>query len=119
MYLLGLTTMGESAAALVKDGEVIACAEEERFSRKKHHIGFPHHAAAYCLREAGITIAEVDHVTQYWNPFILRHRVAHTLGVMMKGFDLFKARAQAGEKQERGYYAPLFWMPIKVRRELG
>ncbi|MBA4184557.1 MAG: hypothetical protein H0X49_11180, partial [Acidobacteria bacterium] len=42
MYILGLTTMGDSAATLINDGEIIAAAEEERFSRKKHHIGFPY-----------------------------------------------------------------------------
>jgi carbamoyltransferase len=119
MYILGLTTMGESAAALIRDGEVIACAEEERFSRQKHHVGFPYHATSYCLAEAGITIAEVDYVTHYWKPWILQHRIAHTLGVMAKGFDLFKARAQRGSNQVRGLYLPMFYMPWKVRRELG
>jgi carbamoyltransferase len=119
MYILGLTTMGESSAALLRDGEVVACAEEERFSRQKHHIGFPHAAAQYCLDEAGISIDDVDHVTHYWKPWLLQHRVAHTLGVMMKGFALFKARAQRGAKQVRGYYLPMFWMPWKVRRDLG
>lgn len=119
MYILGLTTMGESSAALIRDGEVVACAEEERFSRQKHHIGFPHHAAAYCLAQAGIDMASVDHVSHYWKPWILRHRIAHTVGVMMKGFELFQARAQRGAKQMRGYYAPMFWMPWKVRHDLG
>lgn len=119
MYLLGLTTMGESSAALLKDGEIIACAEEERFSRQKHHIGFPYRAVDYCLREAGIGIADVDHVTHYWKPWILRHRIGHTLGVMAKGFDLFRARAKRGAKQVRGYYLPMFYMPLKVRREVG
>jgi carbamoyltransferase len=119
MYILGLTTMGESAAALVKDGEVIACAEEERFSRKKHHIGFPYEAAASCLEQAGISFSQVDHVAHYWKPWILKHRIAHTLGVMMKGFELFRARAQRGGKQMRGYYLPMFYMPWKVRQDLG
>lgn len=119
MYILGLTTMGESSAALLRDGEVVACAEEERFSRKKHHIGFPHNAAAYCLSEAGISIAEVDHVTHYWQPWILRHRVTHTLGILARGFDLFKARVQRGSRQIRGYYLPMFYMPWQVRRNLG
>lgn len=119
MYVLGLTTMGESSAALLRDGEIIACAEEERFSRVKHHIGFPYRAIAYCLEEAGITLADVDHVTHYWKPWILRHRVMHTLGILMKGFDYFEARAKRGAKQVRGYYLPMFYMPWKVRRELG
>ncbi|HYK90616.1 MAG TPA: carbamoyltransferase C-terminal domain-containing protein [Acidobacteriota bacterium] len=119
MYILGLTTMGESAAALLRDGEIVACAEEERFSRQKHHIGFPYHATAYCLSEAGIGIAEVNHVAHYWQPWILRHRVTHTLGILARGYDLFKARVQRGSKQVRGHYLPMFYMPWQVRRDLG
>jgi carbamoyltransferase len=119
MYILGLTTMGESSAALIRDGEVIACAEEERFSRQKHHTGFPHRAAAYCLEQAGIGIDQVDHVTHYWKPWLLQHRITHTLGVLAKGFDLFKARVQRGSKQLSGYYLPMFYMPWKVRRDMG
>src|SRR6185312_4540016 len=109
----------ESSAALVKDGEIVACAEEERFSRQKHHIGFPYRSVEYCLSEAGIGIGDVDHVTHYWKPWILKHRIGHTLGVLAKGVDLFRARAQRGAKQMRGYYLPMFYMPIKVRREVG
>jgi len=119
MYILGLTTMGESSAALLKDGEIVACAEEERFSRQKHHIGFPHASLRYCLREAGIGIEAVDHVAHYWKPWVLGHRVAHTLGVALQGYRLFKARAQRGTKQVRGYYLPMFWMARKVREEFG
>jgi carbamoyltransferase len=119
VYLLGLTTMGESSAALIRDGELIACAEEERFSRKKHHIGFPHQALDYCLREAGITMADVDFVTHYWKPWILGHRILHTLDVARKGIQFFKARAQRGGKQLRGYYLPMFTLPVTMRRQFG
>jgi carbamoyltransferase len=119
MYILGLTTMGESAAALLDDGAIVACAEEERFSRQKHHIGFPYESVRYCLREAGIGMADVDHVAHYWKPWVLGHRVAHTLGVALQGYPLFKARAQRGTKQVRGHYLPMFWMARKVREEFG
>lgn len=119
MYVLGLTTMGESAAALLHDDEIVACAEEERFSRRKHHIGFPHQSVAYCLREAGIGIADVDHVTHYWKPWVLGHRIGHTLGLALKGIRLFEARARRGAHQVRGHYLPMFYMPLKVRREFG
>ena len=59
MYILGLATMGDAAAVLMKGNEIIAAAEEERFSRQKHHVGFPNEAVKYCLREAGITMNEV------------------------------------------------------------
>jgi carbamoyltransferase len=111
--------MGEAAAALLQDGHILACAEEERFSRQKHHVGFPHHAVEYCLREAGIGIADVDHVCLYWRPWILGHRIVHTLGVALKGLDLFAARARRGTQQVRGHYLPMFYMPIQVRRRFG
>lgn len=119
MYVLGITTMGESSAALIKDGEIVACAEEERFSRKKHHIGFPVNALAYCLAEAGISFGEVDHITHYWKPWILKHRIAHTLDVLRKGPEFFKARAKRGTKQVRGYYLPMFYLPYTLRKDYG
>ena len=73
MYILGLTTLGDSAAALIKDGKLIAAAEEERFSRKKHHSGFPYNAIRFCLDHAGIELKDVEHVGHYWKPWILRH----------------------------------------------
>lgn len=71
-----LTTLLESAATLIGDGEVIAAAEEERFSRRNHHCGLPYGAVRYCLEQAGISIVAVAHVGLYWKPWILlrRHR---------------------------------------------
>ena len=63
MIILGLNAFhGDSAAALVRDGVLVAAAEEERFRRVKHWAGFPSQAIAYCLREAGLGLADVDHV---------------------------------------------------------
>src|SRR5215218_6270367 len=63
MYILGINAYhGDAAAAIVKDGRLIAAAEEERFNRFKHSAGFPAHAIRYCLDEAGISLAELDHV---------------------------------------------------------
>src|SRR5215469_5011105 len=63
MIILGLNAFhGDSAAALVRDGELIAAAEEERFRRVKHWAGFPSKAIAYCLREAGVVLSDVQHV---------------------------------------------------------
>ena len=63
MIILGLNAFhGDSSAALVCDGKLVAAAEEERFRRVKHWAGFPSQAIAYCLREAGITLADVQHV---------------------------------------------------------
>ena len=63
MIILGLNAFhGDSAAALVRDGVLVAAAEEERFRRTKHWAGFPSCAVAYCLREAKLTLADIDHV---------------------------------------------------------
>src|SRR3954468_5544151 len=63
MIILGLNAFhADSAAALVRDGELIAAAEEERFRRVKHWAGFPSQAIAYCLREAELNLGDVDHV---------------------------------------------------------
>src|SRR6266571_9457511 len=63
MIILGINAYhGDAAAAIVRDGELIAAAEEERFNRIKHCAGFPTEAVRYCLREAGVGIDAVDHV---------------------------------------------------------
>ena len=74
MYVLGLSTMTESAAVLLRDGRTVAAAEEERFTRVKHDGGFPYHSIAFVLAAEGLTLADVDHVALYWNPFNLAHR---------------------------------------------
>src|SRR5713226_10622459 len=63
MIILGLNAFhGDSSAALVRDGVLLAAAEEERFRRRKHWAGFPAQAIAYCLREARVSLADVDHL---------------------------------------------------------
>ena len=63
MYILGVNAFhGDSSACIVRDGVLVAAAEEERFRRIKHWAGFPSQAIGYCLAEAGVTLAEVDHV---------------------------------------------------------
>src|SRR5438132_14430175 len=63
MIILGINAYhGDAAAALIKDGRIVAAAEEERFNRIKHCAGFPTESIKYCLREAGISIEDVEHV---------------------------------------------------------
>ncbi|NUM87720.1 MAG: carbamoyl transferase [Bdellovibrionales bacterium] len=69
MYILGLSSYShESSAALLKDGQLIALGEEERFNREKHTSKFPEGAIRYCLQQAGITIDQVDAFTFFWKP---------------------------------------------------
>src|SRR5262249_2941808 len=65
----------DSAAALVHDGNIIAAAQEERFTRKKHDSRFPHSAIEYCLHTGGVTAANLDHVVFYDKPFLKFERL--------------------------------------------
>lgn len=77
--ILGLSAYyHDSAAALVEDGRIIAAAQEERFTRKKHDSGFPARAVDYCLREAGISLADVQHVAFYEKPLVKFERLLTT-----------------------------------------
>ena len=79
MIVLGISAyFHDSAAALVKDGAIIAAAEEERFNRIKHYNGFPTLACRYCLEHASITINDVDKVVFYEKPFLKFERIIRT-----------------------------------------
>ena len=69
MNILGINAYhGDASAALVKDGKLVAAAEEERFNRVKHWAGFPEQSIRYCLQTAGITAQDLDHVAVSFNP---------------------------------------------------
>lgn len=68
----------DSAAAIVVDGKIAAAAQEERFTRKKHDARFPESAVRHCLREAGMTLADVDYVAFYDKPLIKFERLLET-----------------------------------------
>ena len=93
MNILGISAYyHDSAAALVSDGIIVAAAQEERFTRKKHDPGFPTEAVKYVLQEAGITMAEVDHVVFYDKPLIKFERLLETyLSYAPSGFRSFLA----------------------------
>jgi len=79
MYIIGISAFyHDSAACLVKDGELIAAAQEERFTRKKHDHSFPSNAIQYCLREAGINGPEIGYVAFYDKPFLKFERILET-----------------------------------------
>lgn len=87
MIILGISCYyHDSAAALLRDGVLIAAAQEERFTRKKHDPGFPRHAIRYCLKEARITLKDVDAVAFYDKPFLKFERILETyLAFVPKG----------------------------------
>ncbi|MDD5691548.1 MAG: carbamoyltransferase N-terminal domain-containing protein, partial [Candidatus Omnitrophica bacterium] len=79
MYILGISCFyHDSAACLVCDGEIIAAAQEERFTRKKHDFNFPKNAVDYCLKEACINASDLDFVVFYDKPFIKFERILET-----------------------------------------
>ena len=79
MRILGISALyHDSAAALVRDGEIVAAAQEERFTRKKHDPGFPVNAIGYCLAEEGVSLRDVDSVVFYDKPFLKFERLLET-----------------------------------------
>jgi len=93
MNILGISAYyHDSAAALLRDGEILAAAQEERFSRKKHDPKFPGHAIGYCLDEAGIGLRDVDQVVFYDKPLVKFERLLETyLSYAPKGIRSFIA----------------------------
>lgn len=91
MNILGISAFyHDSAAALVCDGEIIAAAQEERFTRKKHDYDFPQNAVTYCLQEGGITAEQLDYVVFYEKPLLKFERLLETyLGFAPLGFGQF------------------------------
>src|SRR3954453_13225537 len=92
MIVLGLSAFyHDSAAAIVRDGDIIAAAQEERFTRKRHDSGFPARAIRYCLEEARVDLNEVDQIAFYDKPFLKFERLLETyLAFSPRGFRSFR-----------------------------
>jgi carbamoyltransferase len=92
LRILGLSAFyHDSAAALVEDGRIVAAAQEERFSRKKHDSRFPVHAIGYCLEQAGTDLGGIDRVVFYDKPFLKFERLVETyLAFAPRGFKSFR-----------------------------
>ena len=92
-HILGLSAYyHDSAAALVSDGKIIAAAQEERFTRKKHDAGFPTEAIRYCLAEAGLAFNAIDQVVFYDKPLVKYERLLETyIATTPRGFPSFLA----------------------------
>ncbi|MEX2380828.1 MAG: carbamoyltransferase [Opitutales bacterium] len=90
-YILGISAYyHDSAAALIRDGEIIAAAQEERFTRRKGDERFPQNAVHYCLDEAGVNVADIDYVVFYESPYIKFDRLLETcISYVPKGFKPF------------------------------
>ncbi|MDP6384865.1 MAG: carbamoyltransferase N-terminal domain-containing protein, partial [Planctomycetota bacterium] len=114
MIILGLSFYyHDSSAALVRDGVLIAAAEEERFSRVKHDSGFPGLAIEFVLKTAGITAADVDFVVFYEKPFVKFERMLLTaMATFPKSLPVFR------ESMQR-WISDKLWIKPMMCRELG
>ncbi|MDH4246094.1 MAG: hypothetical protein OEV38_20335, partial [Nitrospira sp.] len=92
-YILGISAFyHDSAACLVRDGEIVAAAQEERFTRKKHDPGFPSRAVTYCLREGGIALGDLGYIVFYDKPLVKFERLIETyLAFAPRGLQSFVA----------------------------
>ncbi len=92
MRVLGISAFyHDSAAALVEDGRIVAAAQEERFTRKKHDPSFPHNAITYCIEEAKVKLEDLDHIVFYDKPFLKFERLMETyIAFAPRGFRSFK-----------------------------
>ena len=114
MTVLGLSCFyHDSAAALVRDGEIVAAAQEERFSRRKHDPSFPRGAVDYCLREAGLDAGQLDAVAFYDKPLLTFERLLETyLAYAPRGLASFLEAMPLWLKRK-------LWTPDVLRTELG
>ena len=114
MNILGISAFyHDSAACLVKDGTIVAAAQEERFTRKKHDPDLPRKAIEYCLKESGLAINDIDYVAFYDKPLLKFERLLETyLSTAPKGFTSY-ARAMPLWLKEK------LWIPDAIRNELS
>ena len=112
--ILGISALyHDSAAALVQDGEIVAAAQEERFTRRKHDAGFPSNAITYCLQEARINPTQLDYVVFYEKPYTKFERLLETyLTFAPVGFQSFRQALPL-------WLGLKLHLPQKIRAELG
>ena len=114
MNILGISAFyHDSAAVLIQDGVIVAAAQEERFTRRKHDASFPANAVAYCFREAGITAADLNAVVFYEKPLLKADRLIETyLGVAPGGLKSFSLAIPTWLREKNN-------IPAIIRRNLG
>jgi carbamoyltransferase len=102
----------DSAACLVRDGEIVAAAQEERFTRVKHDPSFPSHAVSFCLREGGLTSQDLDYVAFYEKPLVKFERILMTtLGGFPRTYPVFRESMVA-------WFNEKLWAKSKLRAGL-
>ena len=114
MNILGISCFyHDAAAALLRDGKLVAAAHEERFTRKRHDPDLPRHAAEYCLHEAGLSIDQIDYVAFYDKPFIKFERILLTyLATFPRSLPSFSKAVPVWLKEK-------LWVPNAIHKGLG
>ncbi|MCG2711215.1 MAG: carbamoyltransferase [Candidatus Omnitrophica bacterium] len=113
MYILGLSCFyHDAAAALIKDGKLIASTEEERFSRKKHDSGFPEKAINFCLEFAGISSEDLDFVVFHEKPFLKFERILKTV------IRTYPQSAGSFSEAMKNWLAEKLWIKNIIRQKL-
>ncbi len=119
MLVLGVSNMSDAAAALVRDGHILAAAEEERFVRINHVTALPVHAIGYCLREAGVSLADVDGIAVPWKYWVLGRRGALALSSMLRSPTLFRVKGRRSVERLSQEYAELAFLASQLRERIG
>ncbi|MGH7229660.1 MAG: carbamoyltransferase family protein [Nitrospiraceae bacterium] len=119
MLVLGLSNMSDAAAALVRDGRILAAVEEERFVRINHVTALPVHAIRYCLREAGVSLADVDGIAVPWKYWVLGRRGALALSAMLCSPTLFRVKGRRSVERLSQEYAELAFLASHLRERVG
>src|SRR5215475_59750 len=114
MHILGISCYYHDAAAVIlRDGQLVAAAEEERFSRVKHDFGFPKLAIEFCLRQAGITAGDLDYVVFYERPFRKLDRIlSSVLQTYPQSWKVFR-------ESMIGWMLDKLWVANTLQVELG
>ena len=113
MLILGISSFfHDSAACLLRDGSIVAAAQEERFTRKKHDSGFPEHAIRFCLSAAGVTIDDIDLIGFYEKPHLKFERILASYAESFpNGFETFQRAIPS-------WFGSKLWLPSLITNEL-
>ena len=114
MHILGISCFyHDAAAALLRDGELIAASEEERFSRVKHDFGYPGLAVEFCLKKAGIEAGDLDYVVFYEKPFLKFERILTTV------LQTFPGSLKVFQEAMINWFGDKLWVKAIIHKRLG
>ena len=111
--------MRDAAAALVSDGRIVAAAEEERFVRQKHVTALPVHAIRYCLREAGVSLREVDALAVPWKYWLVGRRARLAVTAMLRSPQLFRVKGARSLERVSREWTELFRLSRELTQRVG